>query len=204
MSSLDAFNEMYSDFVNDLSLAFPDNEHVLKFKSEFEALKTVGSQAPLDAFMKVASAKTQALTTRDPSFVNEFSFGPVWAEASTRTKDAIWQHLNGMYMIAMTLSMFPPETLAAIEAAAKKCADTGAFDPSMMSSLLAGMMGPGGGLPRGPSGGAPSAAPWLEASASWSMLGRQACAPGAGRLEPLSLLASSRTSGDLVSGPRRP
>ena len=153
MSSLDAFNEMYSDFVNDLSLAFPDNEHVLKFKSEFEALKTVGSQAPLDAFMKVASAKTQALTTRDPSFVNEFSFGPVWAEASTRTKDAIWQHLNGMYMIAMTLSMFPPETLAAIEAAAKKCADTGAFDPSLMSSLLAGMMGPGGGLPRGPSGG---------------------------------------------------
>jgi len=143
MSSLDAFNEMYSDFVKDLGLAFPDDPNVLQFKSEFDELKASDSKAPMTAFMKLATAKAQALTSRDPSFIQQFSFGPVWASASARTKDAIWQHLNGLYMIAMTLSMFPPETLEAIEGAAKRCAESGAFDPSIMSSLLAGMMGPG-------------------------------------------------------------
>jgi hypothetical protein len=161
MSSLDAFNEMYNDFVKDLGLAFPDDPNVLKFKSEFDELKASDSKAPMTAFMKLASSKAQALTSRDPSFIQQFSFSPVWETASARTKDAIWQHLNGMYMIAMTLSMFPPETLEAIEGAAKRCAESGAFDPSIMSSLLAGMMGtptPAAGPSRGrgrPSGARP-------------------------------------------------
>jgi hypothetical protein len=50
--------------------------------------------------------------------------------------------LNGIYMIGMSLSMFPPETLGAIEAAAKKCAESGAFDPSALI-MMSGMMGGG-------------------------------------------------------------
>jgi hypothetical protein len=153
MSSLDAFNEMYSDFIKDLGLAFPDDPNVLQFKSEFDELKAADPKGPMTTFMKLAGAKAQALTTRDPSFIQQFSFGPVWASASPRTKEAIWQHLNGLYMIAMTLTMFPPETLEAIEGAAKRCAESGAFDPSIMSSLLAGMMGPGAMGAPGPARG---------------------------------------------------
>jgi hypothetical protein len=143
MSSLDAFNELYSDFITDLEGAFPDDESVQSFKAEFISSREGSVRAPLESFMKLDA---KGITTRDPAFIKQFAFGPVWDDASDHTKQAIWNHLNGMYMIGMTLSMFPPETLGAIEAAAKKCAESGAFDPSALSGLLAGMMG-GGGFP---------------------------------------------------------
>ena len=143
MSSLDAFNELYSDFIGDLEGAFPDDESVKAFKAEFEAARESSVRGPLESFMKL---DVKGLTTRDPAFIKQLTFTPVWDGASDQTKQAIWNHLNGMYMIGMTLSMFPPETLSAIEAAAKKCAESGAFDPSALSGLLSGMMG-GGGFP---------------------------------------------------------
>jgi hypothetical protein len=143
MSSLDAFNELYSDFIGDLEGAFPDDESVKAFKSEFEASRESSVRGPLDSFMKLDA---KGITARDPAFIKQMTFGSVWNSASDQAKHAIWNHLNGMYMIGMTLSMFPPETLGAIEAAAKKCAESGAFDPSALSGLLSGMMG-GGGFP---------------------------------------------------------
>lgn len=141
MSSLDAFNELYADFITDLEGAFPDAESVKAFKSEFEAARELSARGPLDAFMK---NDTKGLAARDSTFIKQMTFAPVWDDASDQAKQAIWNHLNGMYMIGMTLSMFPPETLSAIEAAAKKCAESGAFDPSALSGLLSGMMGNGG------------------------------------------------------------
>jgi len=140
MSSLDAFNELYSDFIRDLESAFPDDESVKAFKADYEAARYTSVRGPLDAFMKIDA---KGLTTRDPAFIKQMRFAPVWDGASDQAKQAIWNHLNGMYMIGMTLSMFPPETLGAIEAAAKKCAESGSFDPSALSGLLSGMMGGG-------------------------------------------------------------
>jgi hypothetical protein len=143
MSSLDAFNELYADFISDLESAFPDNDSVLAFKGEFALAREASVRGPLESFMKLDA---KGITARDPAFIKQLAFAPVWDGASDQTKQAIWNHLNGMYMIGMTLSMFPPETLSAIEAAAKKCAESGAFDPSALSGLLSGMMG-GGGFP---------------------------------------------------------
>jgi len=143
MSSLDAFNELYADFIGDLEGAFPDDESVKAFKAEFVASREASGRGPLESFMKLDA---KGITARDPAFIKQLAFAPVWDGASDQTKQAIWNHLNGMYMIGMTLSMFPPETLSAIEAAAKKCAESGAFDPSALSGLLSGMMG-GGGFP---------------------------------------------------------
>jgi hypothetical protein len=144
MSSLDAFNELYFDFIADLESAFPDDESVKAFKAEIVEARNESVRGPLDAFMKLDA---KGLTARDPAFIKQMTFGAVWDDASEQAKQAIWNHLNGMYMIGMTLSMFPPETLSAIEAAAKKCAESGAFDPSALSGLLSGMMGAGGGFP---------------------------------------------------------
>ena len=144
MSSLDAFNELYADFISDLESAFPDNDSVLAFKGEFALARETSVRGPLESFMKLDA---KGLTARDPAFIEQMTFWPVWAGASDQTKQAIWNHLNGIYMIGMTLSMFPPETLGAIEAAAKKCAESGAFDPAALSGLLSGMMG-GGGFPQ--------------------------------------------------------
>jgi hypothetical protein len=141
MSSLYAFNEIYSDFIDDLEGAFPDEESVKAFKAEFVSARASSVRGPLDSFMKLDA---KGITARDPAFIKQLSFAPVWDGASEQAKQAIWNHLNGMYMIGMTLSMFPPETLSAIEAAAKKCAESGAFDPSALSGLLSGMMGGGG------------------------------------------------------------
>jgi hypothetical protein len=85
---------------------------------------------------------------KDIEFLNEINLHKVWTpETSSQTKAAIWQYMQTLHILGTTLTMFPPETLEAIENAAKKCADSGAFDPSVMQGLLSGLMGGGGGNP---------------------------------------------------------
>ena len=53
MSSLDAFNELYADFIGDLEGAFPDDESVKAFKAEFTAAREASGRGPLESFMKL-------------------------------------------------------------------------------------------------------------------------------------------------------
>jgi hypothetical protein len=85
---------------------------------------------------------------KDIEFLKEINLDKVWTpETSPQTKAAIWQYMQTLHILGTTLTMFPPETLEAIENAAKKCAESGAFDPSAMQGLLSGLMGGAGDNP---------------------------------------------------------
>lgn len=158
MSSLDAFNDMMAQFLNELVLTFPEEKSIQKFQATFEVARTTIPRSILDGFMKSIGPHSQKLMAKDETFflqhaseiefLREIQLDKIWtAETSDNTKAAIWQYMQTLYILGTTLSMFPPETLNAIENAAKKCAESGAFDPSAISGLLGGLMGGGGENP---------------------------------------------------------
>jgi hypothetical protein len=167
MTTVKAFDEMMGQFLGELARAFPD-----------EPPKTPVNCA---TFMKQVTPWAGQMSTRDESFFceqNEFAknlnLPVIWKreDCSENTKQAIWQYLSSLYMISTTMSMFPPETLSAIEAAAENCAKNMKLGPngqpdeaslmagvnSMLSQMMSGgagnpfasLLGGGGGIPQPP------------------------------------------------------
>lgn len=158
MSSLDAFNDMMGQFLNELVLTFPEEKSIQKFQAGFSVARAATPRVTLEGFMQSVGPHSAKLMAKDESFflenakdidfLKEINLHKVWTpETSPATKAAIWQYMQTLHILGVTLSMFPPETLEAIENAAKKCAESGAFDPAAMQGLMAGLMGGGGENP---------------------------------------------------------
>lgn len=152
MSSLDAFNDMMAQFLNELVLTFPEEKSIQKFQATFEVARTAMPRSILDGFMKSVGPHSAKLMAKDESFfiehakdiefLRDVNLDKVWTpETSAQTKAAIWQYMQTLHILGTTLTMFPPDTLAAIENAAKKCAESGAFNPEAISGLLGGLTG---------------------------------------------------------------
>jgi hypothetical protein len=152
MTTVKAFDDMMGQFLGELANTFPD-----------EPPKTgVNCQT----FMKQVAPWVPRMTSRDPEFFseeNEFvksvNLHNIWKreDCTDNTKQAIWQYFQSLYMIGTTLSMFPPETLSAIEAAAENCAKNMKMGPNGqldektlmagVNSMLSQMMGSGANNP---------------------------------------------------------
>lgn len=156
MSSLDAFNDMMGQFLNELVLTFPEETDIQKFQASFSVARVSTPRSVLEGFMQSVGPHSAKLMAKDESlflenakdiqFLKDINLHKIWTPAtSPGTKAAIWQYMQTLHILGVTLSMFPPETLEAIENAAKKCAESGAFDPAAMQGLMAGLMGGGGG-----------------------------------------------------------
>ena len=158
MTTVQAFNEMMGQFLDELVATFPEEE---AFKA---AQAKPRDRSTFDDFMKKIGPHASQLMAKSSDFFseqNEFVKGlnlhVVWpSEAATpATKDAIWQYIQTMYILGNTISMFPPETLSMIEAAAENCAKnmktngSGQMDEKAMmagmNNMLSQMMGGAGG-----------------------------------------------------------
>ena len=158
MTTVQAFNEMMGQFLDELVATFPEEE---AFKTAQAAPRT---RATFDDFMKKIGPHASQLMAKSPDFfseqnefVKDLNLHVVWpSEAATpATKDAIWQYIQTMYILGNTISMFPPETLSMIEAAAENCAKnmktngSGQMDEKAMmagmNNMLSQMMGGAGG-----------------------------------------------------------
>lgn len=158
MSSVDAFNDMMGQFLNELVLTFPEETNIQKFQATFEVARTTMPRSIYEGFMKSIGPHSAKLMAKDESFflenakdidfLKEINLHKIWTpDTSDQTKAAIWQYMQTLHMLGMTLSMFPPETLEAIENAAKKCAESGAFSPAALQGLMSGLTGGDGANP---------------------------------------------------------
>jgi hypothetical protein len=152
MTTVKAFNEMMIHFLEDILVVFPDDLaiHIARAKP-----------CEYQVFMQQVGPWASQLMTKDPAFFceeNEFAkslyLHKHWYEEDCTdvSKAAIWQWLSSLYMIAMTLNMFPPEALSQIEAVAENCAKNmkGEMNESAMmagmNSMLSSMLSGGGPL----------------------------------------------------------
>lgn len=93
------------------------------------------------------------LCEKDDSFFSEFDDLPIYKhwndDLSDGTKSAIWQYLQTLNILGMTITSIPADMLSMVEGAAAKCAESmrgggGMDEKSLMSgmtSLFSSMTG---------------------------------------------------------------
>jgi len=153
MSSVKAFENIYQQFLDDLLGVYPDN------KKARDARAAPVTRQTLDRFMKYAQPRSGYLTQRkkkgffDPKnrfMVDNGVFEVINdSKVSEKTVDAIWNYVNNMYMLGMSMAMIPPEMLAMVEQTADKFAKEATegggemTEEKLMSSMqkmMAGLM----------------------------------------------------------------
>mgnify|MGYP001418245637 CR=1 FL=1 len=152
MASIQAFIAIVEEFLNDLNKSFPDDEKISEYKKWVEEKKESEPQLILDDFTsstkgelgKMIVERQNKFFKRSP-FARKLNISALWNDMSRKTKDAIWQYLNTMYVLSTTISNIPQSLLSTIESMAEQCAsqmgENGDSPQNMpdMSTLLAGM-----------------------------------------------------------------
>lgn len=155
MASSNAFLEMLRQFLDELCETFPENETIKAAKQKTYTRSTI------DRFMKYTTPRATLMTQRDPAFfskknkfADEIGLCDIWTseDVSDQTRNAIWSYYSNLYMLAMTISMLPPEMLSMIEATAEKCAknvqEGGQLDEKALMSSVSEIMNKMGPVPK--------------------------------------------------------
>ena len=155
MTTVQAFNTMLKNFVEELVDVFPEERQIRVFLDGFDSLVTLNATAPMDMFLDAISPHSGLAMAKDPrlfdklQFPGGIDFKKLWAaDISDNTRAAIWQYINLLFVLGTTVRSMPPEMLQGIESVAQSCAsqlESGQMDLSALSGMLMNG-GLGGGL----------------------------------------------------------
>lgn len=148
MTSISAWNEMMEQFLGELEKTFPEEKAVKKYKASFDLLKKSNPRKCVDGYMTSVAKYQEKIMAKDESFfmdcndsmLAEMNIKKHWtADLSTKTKDAIWQYLQTLYVLGTTITMIPAEALGMIEDVAQKCAGSMESSGQMDEKALTGL-----------------------------------------------------------------
>ncbi len=139
-TTVEAFNEMLQQFIDELVLTFPEVKTFKKYQSALKVVRKSTPKVPLKEFYDSVKPYSDKIMKKDETFftedaqdiefINDLNIQSVWSGSSDTTKNAIWQYMQTLYILATTISALTQETLSAIEDIAKS------FDPSNLGSLI--------------------------------------------------------------------
>lgn len=155
MTSVSAFNDMMGQFLTEMSKAFSTEKGIKKALIQFDMLKTANPRKVVEAYMTGISEHAAKISARDETvfddlsrveFLKDLNVKTHWSSASSKTQDAIWQYLQTLYMLGVTITAIDPSTLSQIEnlateAASKMESDGGGINQEALTSMLGGMLG---------------------------------------------------------------
>jgi len=150
MTSVSAWNDMMEQFITELEQTFPEEKAIKKYKSSFELLRKSNPRKCIDAYMSGVGKYQEKVMNKDESFflenddsiIKELNLKKHWTDTlSSKTKDAIWQYLQTLFVLGTTITMIPPDALNMIEDVAKKCAGDGKIDEKALSGLFSSLGG---------------------------------------------------------------
>ena len=151
MASVQAFNSVMDEFLNELKETFPEEKKLKLYYNSFVTMKKANPRKILDIFMQNASPHASLITSRDESLFNneiipDVDLSKLWNDdLDDDTKNAIWQYINTLYVLGSTINSIPSNLLSTIEGVAEQCAsqmsESGTSGENMpdMNALLAGM-----------------------------------------------------------------
>ena len=161
-SSVKTFNDMLEQFLNELEQTFPEEKSFKKYHTSFDIMRKANPKKCVEVLMNVMTPVSAQIMSKDDTVFQSSDFsdleiGKYWNdELSENTKNVIWQYLQTLNILGMTITNIPPEMLSMVENVASKCVDQmgsgegGGLDMgnmmSSLSSLMGGMMGGGGGM----------------------------------------------------------
>jgi hypothetical protein len=156
MASVSAFNDMMGQFIAELHRAFPTEKGIKKFMTSFELLRDANGRKCVEAYMGSIGPYSTKISNKDETFITEdlpsiefmkdLNIKDLWGSASAKTKDAIWQYMQTLYMLGTAISAVPEGTLSVIENMAKDAADKlqgdgGNIDEAALQKMMAGFLG---------------------------------------------------------------
>jgi predicted ATPase len=154
MASVSAFNDMMGQFIAELHKGFPKESGIKKFMTSFELLRDTNPRKCVEVFMAGVGVYAGKISNKDETFITEdvsnvefikdLNIQALWSGASAKTKDAIWQYLQTLYMLGTAINAVPESTLSMIENMAKDAADKlqgGQIDEAALQKMLGGFLG---------------------------------------------------------------
>ena len=153
MTSVSTFNDMHEQFINELEQTFPEEKAFKKYHVSLDIMRAANPRKCVDSFMKNIGKYSAQIMSKDDSFFAEIGDLPInkhWnGDLSDGTKNAIWQYLQTLNILGMTITSIPADMLSMVEGAAAKCAESmqnggGMDEKSLMSgmtSLFSSMTG---------------------------------------------------------------
>lgn len=157
MTTIKAFNDLMEQFIDELIKTFPEEQKMIKeYQESFEMAKMANDRLPLKTFMQEVSPFASQIMSRDEtfftdhtggmSFLKETNMKKYWAELSENTKNAMWQYLHTLYMLATTISSLPADTMSMIESLAQqlesKLSADGVDETALMNNMMSLLQGP--------------------------------------------------------------
>lgn len=146
MSTVQAFNTMLKNFLEELADVFPEETQIRLFLDGFDPLVALNPRGPLEMFIEALTPHAGLAMAKDPSifqklqFPGGIDFNKLWnSDISDNTREAIWQYINLLFVLGTTVQSMPPEMLQSIETVAKNCAEqmqSGQLDFSALGSML--------------------------------------------------------------------
>jgi hypothetical protein len=161
-TSVGAWNDMMDQFLTELTRTFPEEKSVKKYKVSFDLLRKSNPRKCIEGFMASMGPMQEKVMAKDESFfvdncdniefLSDMNLKKHWTpDLSQKTKDAIWQYLQTLFILGTTITMIPSDALGMIEDVAQKCAtniqDNGQMDEKALTGLFSSLGGLlGGGL----------------------------------------------------------
>ena len=162
--TVDAWNDMMGNFLDELATTLSDVPSVLSARTAFRVAtmgKGVSKDLVMKEFMRVIDPIADRVAQKDEALVDEghlaslevfrgCDFNRIWRhELDEGTKEAIWNYLNTLYTIGKTCDMIPTEMMGGIEKLAMECGEqmrqgtmsVADLDPAMIGKRLAQEMG---------------------------------------------------------------
>jgi hypothetical protein len=156
MASLNAFLSVMQEFLSELKVAFPNEKNIVVYDTAFCTMKKANPRKVLNSFLDAVQSFSDKIVSRDETFITdgknelitELNINECWLKASDNTKDAIWQYLNTLYVLATTISSIPQSLLTSIEGMAEGLATDmdGKQEMPDLGTLMAGMQNVIGGM----------------------------------------------------------
>lgn len=148
MTTIDSFNTTLKSFLQELVDVFqgePGIEKLNVFLGTFDMFVAMNPRAALDMFLEKVSPYSDCITAKDPKMFEtlqlpgDVSLKDMWARASDQTKEATFQYLQMLFLLATTAVAVPQEMLTNIENLAADYASkiqSGEMDLGSLTAML--------------------------------------------------------------------
>lgn len=164
-STVQAFNSMMSNFLEELRQTFPEEPKIAIVIESFDDLTSINARKPMELFTASLAPHGELVMAKNPDLFGQpielpggLDMSKLWAkeDVTQETRDAIWQYIQMLFMLGTTVQNLPPQLLETIESVALNCATQmqtdggGAMNFGALSNMLMGglgnMLGGGAGL----------------------------------------------------------
>ena len=136
MTSVTSFNDMMEQFLEELVQTFPDEPAMKKYQASFDLLRKANARMVMENFISSISPYGEYVVSKDDTFflehsaeidfLNDLNLKKWWTpKLSQNTKDAIWQYIQMLYIMA---TMPAPEAMPSAD--------------SIMTSMMSGQTDP--------------------------------------------------------------